>query len=378
MIENVSDTALWVAVYRAHETLRSDALFHDPFAERLAGSKGAAIAVQAAGGKMTEWSVVIRTYIIDRFIRQLLGKGVDTVVNLGAGLDTRPYRMNIPSHVRWIEVDYPNIVDYKEHRLSSERPTCNLERVRLDLADLTSRRTFLDALSAASQNIVILTEGVIPYLTPEQVSSLATDLRQTKGIRYWILDYQAPKLQKYVVRRRSRGQTKNAPLQFFIPDWFGFFERLEWHVQDIQYLADVSHELGRTVPLLDRADHDVDDERSSIPKALGLCGAHPTVSRVAGECEQLEQFPLVLQYVVMLLLALGRCGWSQPIRWDLRSRVLRTQTRDRRKTAPCLTHSVSLRPITRQRSLTIRSSPIFLRRIVCSMFMRVNSKCAHQ
>jgi O-methyltransferase involved in polyketide biosynthesis len=69
MIENVSDTALWVAVYRAHETLRSDALFHDPFAERLAGSKGAAIAVQAAGGKMTEWSVVIRTYIIDRFIR---------------------------------------------------------------------------------------------------------------------------------------------------------------------------------------------------------------------------------------------------------------------------------------------------------------------
>jgi methyltransferase (TIGR00027 family) len=249
MIENVSDTALWVAVYRAHETLRSDALFHDPFAERLAGSKGAAIAVQAAGGKMTEWSVVIRTYIIDRFIRQLLGKGVDTVVNLGAGLDTRPYRMNIPSHVRWIEVDYPNIVDYKEHRLSSERPTCNLERVRLDLADLTSRRTFLDALSAASQNIVILTEGVIPYLTPEQVSSLATDLRQTKGIQYWILDYQAPKLQKYLVRRRSRGQTKNAPLQFFIPDWFGFFERLEWHVQDIQYLADVSHELGRTVPL---------------------------------------------------------------------------------------------------------------------------------
>jgi Leucine carboxyl methyltransferase len=116
-------------------------------------SKGAAIAVQAAGGKMTEWSVVIRTYIIDRFIRQLLGKGVDPVVNLGAGADTR---------------------------------------------------------------------------------------------------------------------------------------------------------------------------------------------------------------------------------WDLRSRVLRTQTRDRRNHAPCLPASVWLRPIARQRSLTIRSSSIFLRRIVGSMFMRVNSKCAHQ
>src|SRR4030095_14328319 len=102
MIENVSDTALWVAVYRAHETLRSDALFHDPFAERLAGSQGAAIAVQAAAVKMSEWWLVLDTYIIDRSIRQLIGKGTDTVVNLGAGLDTRPYRKNIPSHVRWI------------------------------------------------------------------------------------------------------------------------------------------------------------------------------------------------------------------------------------------------------------------------------------
>jgi hypothetical protein len=32
---------------------------------------------------------------------------------------------------------------------------------------------------------------------------------------------------------------------------------------------------------VDRADHDVDDERSAIPKVLGLCGAHPKVSRVA-------------------------------------------------------------------------------------------------
>jgi methyltransferase (TIGR00027 family) len=249
MIENVSDTALWVAVYRATETLRPDALFHDPLAERLAGSRGAAIARRASGGKMIEWSVVIRTYIIDRFIRQLLEKGVDTVVNLGAGLDTRPYRMNIPSHIRWIEADYPNMVDYKDSRLSSEQPACNLERVRLDLADLPSRRTFLDDLSAASQNILVLTEGVIPYLTPEQVSSLATDLRQRKGIQYWIVDYQSSQLQKYSARSRSRRQTKNAPLQFVVADWFGFFERLQWHTQDIQYLAEVSHQLGRTVPL---------------------------------------------------------------------------------------------------------------------------------
>jgi len=33
-IENVSDTARWVAVYRAMETARPDAIFKDPFADR--------------------------------------------------------------------------------------------------------------------------------------------------------------------------------------------------------------------------------------------------------------------------------------------------------------------------------------------------------
>ncbi|HEY2739416.1 MAG TPA: class I SAM-dependent methyltransferase, partial [Thermoanaerobaculia bacterium] len=39
-IDNVSDTARWVAVYRAMETARPDAIFRDPFADRLAGERG--------------------------------------------------------------------------------------------------------------------------------------------------------------------------------------------------------------------------------------------------------------------------------------------------------------------------------------------------
>ena len=39
-IENISDTARWVAVYRAMETERPDAIFRDPFAARLAGDTG--------------------------------------------------------------------------------------------------------------------------------------------------------------------------------------------------------------------------------------------------------------------------------------------------------------------------------------------------
>jgi len=44
LIRNISDTARWVAVYRARETERADGLFRDPFARRLAGTRGEEIA----------------------------------------------------------------------------------------------------------------------------------------------------------------------------------------------------------------------------------------------------------------------------------------------------------------------------------------------
>ena len=50
-IRNISDTARWVAVFRARETERPDAAFRDPFARRLAGDRGEQMAVQAFAEK---------------------------------------------------------------------------------------------------------------------------------------------------------------------------------------------------------------------------------------------------------------------------------------------------------------------------------------
>ena len=57
----------------------------------------------------------------DHLILEQIGLGVDMVVNLACGLDTRPLRMNLPSHLQWIEVDLPGILDYKEALLGSEK-----------------------------------------------------------------------------------------------------------------------------------------------------------------------------------------------------------------------------------------------------------------
>ncbi|MEH1794054.1 class I SAM-dependent methyltransferase [Nostoc sp.] len=131
---NLAETAYLVAMYRALESERIDALFKDPLARMLAGGKGEML-VEVIGekDKITN-AIAIRTYVIDHLILQLVNsQNIDTVINLAAGLDTRPYRLPLDASLRWIEVDLPEIIAYKEQILKDQQPLCSLERVQLDI-----------------------------------------------------------------------------------------------------------------------------------------------------------------------------------------------------------------------------------------------------
>jgi methyltransferase (TIGR00027 family) len=249
-INNVSDTALWVAYYRAKETERPDALFKDPLAKVLVGERGKMIAESMKSiGRYTEWSVVSRTVMIDAFIEDLIKDGIDAVINLGAGLDTRPYRMNLPGQLKWIEVDYPHMIELKNDLLKSEQPTCQLTRVAVDLADDEKRKTFLSQAAAQSKKILVLTEGVIPYLTQDQVSNLAKDLISQPSIAYWITEFFSPQVYRYLKDRVRTKRMKNAPFQFYPDDWNGFFEQRGWIPKEIKYSSEIAAQYGREVPM---------------------------------------------------------------------------------------------------------------------------------
>src|SRR2546427_252302 len=107
-ITHVSDTARWVALYRAMESERPDALFRDPYARRLAGERGERIVASMRRGRAMAWPMIVRTAVLDELILRAIERdGVDTVLNLAAGLDTRPYRLPLPSSLRWVEADFP-------------------------------------------------------------------------------------------------------------------------------------------------------------------------------------------------------------------------------------------------------------------------------
>jgi methyltransferase (TIGR00027 family) len=122
LFSNVSDTARWVAVYRATESARPDALFHDPLAGQLAGQRGRTIVAAAPRMIRNGWWLVARTKIIDDIIAEAINAGCDRVLNLAAGLDTRPYGLDLPPDFTWVEADLPQLLAEKERLLADETP----------------------------------------------------------------------------------------------------------------------------------------------------------------------------------------------------------------------------------------------------------------
>ncbi|HEX3696539.1 MAG TPA: SAM-dependent methyltransferase [Polyangia bacterium] len=248
-IQHVSDTAFMVAHHRAVESARPDALFVDPLAALLAGERGAAITRGLPMQPMVGWSVAIRTRIIDQYIAGAIAAGCDTVVNLGAGLDTRPYRLSLPPSLRWIEVDYPALITFKDQRLAAETPRCQLVRVGMDLAEQPQRQTLLRQIDGESSRLLIITEGVVPYLDNAAVGALAKDLRALPHAASWIVDYFSPDSTAYRKKTGADRAMAAAPFKFNPPDWFAFFAQHGWQSREVRYLPAEGARLGRRPPL---------------------------------------------------------------------------------------------------------------------------------
>jgi methyltransferase (TIGR00027 family) len=247
-VHHTCETALLTAGWRAMESSRSDALFHDPLATGPAGERGLRMARTRPEGA---WVDAIRTGLIDAFMQSAISSGIDTVINLGAGLDTRPYRMDLPSSLHWVEVDYPGLIEGKNTQLSTEVTACSIDRVGLDLADRDSRRELFDRILTTPTRAMVLTEGVLGDLSVDEAGGLADDLRAQPGCESWVIDYFSPRL---LAAYQKHQPHPNVPVRFDPPSWESFFTEHGWRIREIRFLGEESERLHREVPLspLDR------------------------------------------------------------------------------------------------------------------------------
>jgi methyltransferase (TIGR00027 family) len=108
-------TARWTASARAKESQRSERLFHDPWAASLAGPEGEAWLKQRPAESVIP--IVIRARYFDDFLQNVSGReGIRQVVLMGAGLDTRAFRLDWPEKTLLFELDQQSVLSHKDRR----------------------------------------------------------------------------------------------------------------------------------------------------------------------------------------------------------------------------------------------------------------------
>ena len=249
-IRNVSDTAAWVAIYRAMESERPDALFHGPYARRLGGARGEAIVRAMPRGAAMSWPLEVRCTVVEEVILRWVQEGAATVLNLAAGLDARAYRLPLPPTLRWLHVDLPDSVAYFREQMAGETPHCDVEYIAADLRDAQARRDVF-ARAAAHGPVLAITEGLLVYLEAEQVSELAADLHDIAHARWWLTDLASPRLLKMLERRwQPQLNAGNAPFRFGPAQGTAFFAPYGWRETEFRSTWDESLRLQRTMPNL--------------------------------------------------------------------------------------------------------------------------------
>lgn len=248
-ITHVSDTARWTALHRATESARPDALFSDPLAGLLAGDHGRAIVDNVPRTTRNGWWLVARTKIIDDAIADAIADGCDRVLNLAAGLDTRPYRLDLPPDFVWVEADLPKLLAEKTQVLAEQVPRCRLTRTAVDLADPQARDAFLNEALDGATKALVLTEGLLMYLDDADVTALSAAITRPE-VHWWMLDFAGPGLKK-MMNKKMAGMLQNAPFKFAPENGLAYFENLGWRTVDVQALYLAAHRMRR-LPLVMR------------------------------------------------------------------------------------------------------------------------------
>ena len=168
----VSKTAYYCCGVRMHDAESAHPLIGDKYAKTLLGREGAAYWEEFKQFTMPNAANTARCYLIDSWLKQELNSHPDaTIILIGAGLDSRAYRFNAG---RWVEIDEPAIISYKNDVLPLKECNNDLQRIPIEF----EKERLADKLQAYVNRpfVIFIVEGVLMYLSNEQKNELLSVL----------------------------------------------------------------------------------------------------------------------------------------------------------------------------------------------------------
>ncbi|MHB2204981.1 class I SAM-dependent methyltransferase [Methylobacterium sp. CM6257] len=104
-----------------------------------------------------------RANLLDGWCTRLIDEHPDvTVLHLGGGLDSRVFRLNPLSKIKWFDVEYPEVADLRR-RLYPERDGCRI------IGTSAIHPGWLHNIPQ-DRSALIVAESLLPYLSPGEAS----------------------------------------------------------------------------------------------------------------------------------------------------------------------------------------------------------------
>ncbi len=174
ILRGVSETLLIPLAARALMTRRDPENFVDPLSAKFLQMLGE----ESSRFESDRWNMAgacARTTILDREVRKALqGAQPTVVVNLGAGLCSRYWRLGTPAGVRWIDVDLPDVIEIKRQLIRACQADMGISQAGWSSipADVTGTAWLEEIARTADERVLVIAEGLLMYLPELEVKGL--------------------------------------------------------------------------------------------------------------------------------------------------------------------------------------------------------------
>jgi len=212
--QGVANTAIGAAICRLIEQYQPDEsrLFNDPIVGELVGTTFRFLMRFVSMRNLTMKQMdaitdgiygaqVCRTRYIDDTVQNILSQRIKQVVILGAGLDTRAYRLPEMNRVKAFEVDLPIVQNAKRKKIKEYlgRLPENITYAPIDFDTQTLETVLIETTYDVSEPTLFIWEGVTQYITEEAVREVLTFVGKSAPGSVIIFSY----VLKSIIERRS-------------------------------------------------------------------------------------------------------------------------------------------------------------------------------
>lgn len=164
----ISDMAFYCCGVRMQDAAQQRPVCGDVHAKLFMDGYGLRIYDKFKEEIFSNASIIVRHRLIDDIVRRMLRvRPYLRIVTIGAGFDSRPYRL---AGGAWFELDEPQVMEYKNARLPVSACANPLRRISIDFC-IDSLQEKLSPISRGGP-IVFILEGVFIYLDENEIRKL--------------------------------------------------------------------------------------------------------------------------------------------------------------------------------------------------------------